>query len=200
MSVIDRADQLELGSLIRKCRKQRGLTLQALCDRAGLSPGYLSQVERAMATPSLGTLAQIAHALDLGLDYFVSCPKPADAVTRADHRATFQVSDSGVSYETLSAGFPGHELSSYIIHSPPGYESETFQHEGEEFVYILSGLVEHSLGGESFLLRPGDSLHFKGSTPHSWKTVGDKAARMLWTGTLAVLQNRRKDVLPGRQF
>ena len=57
-------------------RRPNPLTLQALCDEAGVSVGYLSQVERGNATPSLGTLAQIAYALDLGLDYFVARPLP----------------------------------------------------------------------------------------------------------------------------
>lgn len=66
----------KLGQLIRKCRQQRNMTLKELCDNAGISVGYLSQVERGNATPSLGTLAQISHTLGLGLDYFVARPKP----------------------------------------------------------------------------------------------------------------------------
>lgn len=193
-------DQLEpakLGNLIRKCRQKRNLTLRELCDKAGVSVGYLSQVERGNATPSLGTLAQIARALDLGLDYFVARPKPGDAVSYADRRRKFSISDTGVTYEALSTEFPGHELSAYIMNCPPGFQSETFQHEGEEFIYVLSGSIEKSLDGETFTLREGDSLHYNGMTPHAWRTLGDTPARMLWTGTLVVLQGEQKDRLPG---
>ncbi|MEP5758184.1 MAG: XRE family transcriptional regulator [Litoreibacter sp.] len=195
----DNIEPAKLGRLIRKCRQQRELTLKDLCEKAGVSIGYLSQVERGNATPSLGTLAQIAHAFDLGLDYFVTRPKPADAVSYAARRPKFSISESGVTYEAVSAEFSGHELSSFIMHCPPGFESETFQHEGEEFIYILSGMIEKKLDGEVFTLREGDSLHYKGMIPHSWKTLGDTSARMLWTGTLVVLQNPRKNRLPGER-
>ena len=196
---MNQIEPARLGQLIRKCRQQRKMTLQVLCEKAGVSVGYLSQVERGNATPSLGTLAQIAYALDLGLDYFVSRPKPGDAVSYAVNRPKFSVSEGGVSYETLSGDFPGHELSSFIMNCPAGFQSETFQHEGEEFIYILSGTIEQMLAGEPFTLCEGDSLHYDGMTPHSWKTVGNGPARILWTGTLVVLQGPRQKRLPGQQ-
>lgn len=199
MNSANKIEPARLGQLIRKCRQQRKLTLKALCDKAGVSVGYLSQVERGNATPSLGTLAQIAYALDLGLDYFVARPRPGDFVTYADRRARFSLSASSVTYETLSTEFPGQELSSFIMHCPPGFESETFQHEGEELIYILSGSIEKILDGESFTLHKGDSMHFNGMTPHAWKTIGDAPARMLWTGSLVVLQGTQAKRLPGQQ-
>lgn len=195
----DQAELTKLGQLIRKCRQQRKLTLKDLCDTAGVSVGYLSQVERGNAMPSLGTLAQIAHGLDLGLDYFLARPKPGDAVSYAKQRPKFSLSESSVTYEALSSEFPGFELSSFIMHCPPDFQSETFQHEGEEFIYVLSGAIEKTLDGEAFTLREGDSLHYNGMTPHSWRTLGDTPARMLWTGKLVVLQEPRKNRLPGQQ-
>lgn len=190
------ADSPKVGPLIRKCRKQQGLTLQGLCDLAGLSVGYLSQVERDHATPSLATLAQIARSLDVGLEYFVAQPKPSDSLTRAERRPQFSISDTGVSHEALGAQFPGAELSSYILHCPPGYISEVSEHEGEEIIYILEGEIEQTLGGETFTMRPGDSLHYSGSTPHQSRNNKDVPARILWTGTLTVLQTAGRKRLP----
>jgi len=194
----DQIERTELGNLIRKCRQKRRLTLKELCDEAGVSVGYLSQVERGNSTPSLGTLAQIARALDLGLDYFVTRPKPGDAVSYSSQRRKFSISDSGVTYEALGTEFPGHELSAYIMNCPPGFQSETFQHEGEEFIYILSGSIEQRLDGETLTLHEGDSLHYNGMTPHAWKTLGDTPSRILWTGTLVVLQGAQNSRLPGQ--
>ncbi len=64
----------KVGALIRARRRQQQLTLEALGKSAEVSVGYLSQVERDHATPSLGTLASIARALGVGIDYFVSAP------------------------------------------------------------------------------------------------------------------------------
>lgn len=185
-----------LGALIRKRRKQLNLTLQALCDDAGLSVGYLSQVERGHATPSLGTLAQIAQGLDTELDYFIAKPKPASSLSRAGARPRFSLNGSSMVYESVGAEFPGAELSSYILHVPPGYASETVSHEGEEIIFLLDGEITQMLDGESFVLQRGDSLHYSGSTPHSWSNTTDTTARILWTGTLAVLQRKGAVHLP----
>lgn len=186
----------QLGPAIRKRRKQLGLTLQALSDRAGVSVGYLSQVERDNATPSLGTLAQIAQALDVGLDYFVAAPKPADGLTRAGARPRFALADSSLTYETLTADFPGSEMSSYILHVPAGYVSETVSHEGEEIIFVLDGQIDQTIAGQTFRLNAGDSLHYNGATPHGWANPTTDAARILWNGTLRVLHRKGAIELP----
>lgn len=185
-----------LGALIRKRRKQLDLTLQALCDNAGLSVGYLSQVERSQATPSLGTLAQIAQGLDVGLEYFITTPKPADSLTRSGARPQFSIDGSPMMYEAISADLPGAELSSYLLHVPPGYASEVVSHEGEEIIFLIEGAITQTLGGQRFILQQGDSLHYVGSTPHSWSNETDAITRILWTGTLSVLQQKGAVKLP----
>nr|WP_210529765.1 cupin domain-containing protein [Rubellimicrobium arenae] len=185
-----------LGPMLRRRRRQLGLTLRQLCDRAGLSVGYLSQVENNKAVPTLGTLAQIAAGLEVGLDYFVAQPKPADALSRADGRPRFSLPGSPIGYEAISSEYPGSELSSYILHVPPGYVSETVTHDGEEIILILDGEIEQTLGGEVIAMRPGDSLHYSGATPHAWANRGGTPARLLWTGTLSVLHQRRSQAPP----
>lgn len=186
----------KLGPLIRRRRKQLGLTLQTLCNRAGVSVGYLSQVERDNATPSLGTLAQIADGLDVGLDYFIATPRPADSLTRAESRPQFSITGSSIGYESLASDFPGAELSSYILHVPAGYASEVVSHEGEEIIFVLDGEIEQTLDGQVFRMTAGDSLHYSGLRPHSWKNPTDQPARILWTGTLAVLSRKGAVKLP----
>jgi transcriptional regulator with XRE-family HTH domain len=184
--------------LLRKRRRLLGLTLRQLCDRAGLSVGYLSQVENDKAVPTLGTLAQIAAALDVGLDYFVAQPEPADALSRAENRPRFSLPGSPVAYEALGSDYPGSELSSYILHIPPGYFSETVTHDGEEIVVILDGEIEQTLGGEVITLHSGDSLHYSGNTPHAYANRSDGPARLIWTGTLSALHRRGNPRLPPR--
>ncbi|SHI99037.1 helix-turn-helix domain-containing protein [Wenxinia saemankumensis] len=176
-----------LGPQIRRRRKRMDLTLQALCDRAGLSVGYLSQVERDQATPTLATLAQIARALGVDLDFFVAARRPGDALTRDGARPRFHLAGSVLGYESLANDYPGSELSSYIIHVPPGYASERVAHAGEEVIYILDGEIDQQLGAETFRLSAGDSLHYDGAVPHGWANPGDAPARILWTGKLDVL-------------
>lgn len=186
----------QLGPLIRKRRKQLGLTLQALGDTASVSVGYLSQVERDNATPSLGTLAQIAAALDVALEYFIATPGPTDSLTRAETRPRFSINGSSIGYENLATDFPGAELSTYILHVPAGYASEVVSHEGEEIIYILEGEIEQTLDGQIIHMKAGDSLHYSGLRPHSWTNPTDRPVRILWTGTLAVLNRKGGMKLP----
>mgnify|MGYP000132607555 CR=1 FL=1 len=185
-----------IGPAIRKRRKQLKLTLQALCDRSGVSVGYLSQVERDNATPSLGTLAQIAAALEVGLDYFISASKPSDGLTRAGARPLFALDNSSLRYEALGADFPGSEMSGYVLHIPAGYTSETVSHEGEEMIFVLEGEIEQTLGAQTFRMGVGDCLHYSGETSHAWRNPTDQTARILWTGTLTVLNRKGAIELP----
>ena len=171
------------GHRIRDLRRKANLTLQALADGAGISVGFLSQVERDKATPSLGTLAGIAATLGVDVDVFIATPKPADCVSREGERSRYALAPSAPSYEQVSAELPSGMMSSHIVHIPVGYESEVVSHEGEELVFVLDGTVRHSLGDAQFVLRPGDSMHFMGETSHAFANIGNGPARMLWTGT-----------------
>lgn len=186
----------KVGALIRARRRQQHMTLEALGKAAEVSVGYLSQVERDHATPSLGTLASIARALGVGIDYFVSAPTAQTALTRAHERNRFSLDGSSIVYERLGTEFPGNQLSSFIMTVPAGYRSETVAHEGEEILYVLEGAITQRLDNEEMLMRAGDSLHFRGNRPHSWSNDTDQPARLLWTGTLALFRSSAK---PSRQ-
>lgn len=178
-----------VGSLIRARRRQQHMTLMALGEAAEVSVGYLSQVERDHATPSLGTLAQIARALGVTIDYFVAAPATHVALSRAGERSRFSLDGSSIIYERLGADFPGNQLSSFLMTVPPGYSSETVAHEGEEILYVLEGAITQRLDGEEMVMQAGDSLHFRGNRPHSWSNHTDQPARLLWTGTLALFRS-----------
>lgn len=182
--------QPKIGAMIRARRRQLQLTLQEICDAAGISVGYLSQVERDHATPSLGTLAQISRSLNVGMDYFIATPNVEDALTRQGERQKYSVDGSSIVYEQIATDFAGNILSSVIMHIPAGYRSETVSHEGEEILYVLEGVITHQLDDEEVVLSTGDSLHFRGNRPHAWWNDSGETARLLWTGTLPIFRTR----------
>ena len=181
-----------MGALIRARRLRLKLTLQAVSSAAGISSGYLSLIERDLATPSLGTLTQLARQLEVSLDYFVAIPGMSNALTRAGERETFTIRQSSVVYERITADFAGHELSSFILNIPPGYASEIVCHEGEEIVFVLEGSITDVHDGQEMVLGAGDSLHFRGNRPHSWSNHTGACARVLWTGTLPIFRSHAK--------
>lgn len=173
-----------LGSRMRKLRHRLSMTLQQLSAVSGVSVGYLSQVERGNATPTLGTLTQIAQALEVEIGYFIRAPRAVDSLTRGGLRPKFAVAGSSIEYEQIGAERAGHELTSYIINVPPGYASELVHHVGEEIIYILEGEISQMVGEREYRMGVGDSLHYLGTTPHCWSNKADKPARILWVGQM----------------
>jgi transcriptional regulator with XRE-family HTH domain len=177
-----------LGVLIRKERQKRRLTLAEVCARAKISPGFLSLVERGKATPSLGSLAGIADALDLPVSTFLQVGLAADAVTRSQGRALFTVGESGLSYERLSTVFPGQQLDAVKIHIPPQHRAETIAHAGEEWIYVVAGELRLTIAGTPVVLRAGDTCHFRGDSAHAYANRGRTPTVLLWVGTVPVFR------------
>lgn len=173
-----------LGVRMRTQRHRLSMTLQQLSAASGVSVGYLSQVERGKATPTLGVLEQIAQALKVETDYFVRTPRAVDSLTRGGARPKFAVAGSSIEYEQIGAERTGHELTSYVINVPPGYESEVVTHVGEEIIYILEGEISQMVGEREYLMGVGDSLHYLGTTPHCWANRTNALARILWVGRM----------------
>lgn len=169
---------------MRTLRHRLKLTLQQLSKASGVSTGYLSQVERGNATPTLGTLTQIALALEVDAGYFVHAPSAFYSLTRGTARPRFAVAGSSIEYEQIGVERSGHEMTSFVINVPPGYESEVVQHYGEEIIYILEGEISQIVDEREYLMGAGDSLHYLGATPHSWSNKTDRPARILWVGRM----------------
>lgn len=174
-----------LGAKIRRRRRHMDLTLQQVAHEVGLSVGFLSQIERGQSTPSLSSLVSIAQALGTTVDSFVMPPKRAGVVTRQGERERFNLGDPHRTYELLGQGFPGAKLSGCIVHRPPGHVTEVMRVDGEEIAYVLKGTVLYEIDGESHVLKPGDSIHFKSDKPHRTATLGDEEAVELYVSTLS---------------
>ncbi|MCC7319996.1 MAG: helix-turn-helix transcriptional regulator [Rubellimicrobium sp.] len=182
--------QPRVGPIIRALRRGRDMTLTALGDLTGLSVGYLSQVERDLATPSLGALTRIAHALGAGIDRFMPVPHRSGILNRAALRETTWVNPGGMTYQRLHGEFPGATFSAFDITLPPGFVGEIDRHEGEEFVRLLSGRVEFRIDGRAYLLDPGDTLHFRSDMEHQALNRAEGPSVLFWLGPSPVLRLR----------
>ena len=174
-----------LGARLRARRKALGKTMQQVADEASLTIGFISQIERGISAPSLASLYNVAKALDASVDMFVSQPERRHSlVTRAGQRSMLEASDTARFYEFLPRGFAEAKLNACLSHVPPGHESEMMSHEGEEFIYLVSGSMHYEIGGEHHELGPGDTLHFDSRKPHRGTNIGTQIAIELWVGTM----------------
>jgi transcriptional regulator with XRE-family HTH domain len=168
-----------LGERVRQLRKARGLTLKDLGAAAGLSHGFLSQVERDRAHPSLSTLDDIAAALGIDAAALVSHTSSGFVRhVRAAEAPTFSYGPS-LNAVTLRA-LTGRDALMKVTESIGSFaRTEPMAHPGEEVAYVVEGQVEIEVGGTTFLLGPGDVLSFDCSVEHTYKAVGDTPPRFL---------------------
>lgn len=177
---------VSLGQKIRDLRKQAGMTLQVLADQAGLTAGFISQVERGLAAPSLSSLTEISRVLDLDPATFFQQPPSPGATTRTGTRPVYGIDVTGLSYERISSSFPGNVLRALVLHEQPGHRSEPIHHPGEELFFILSGALTVEIDGEQTVLEAGDSIHFPSTRTHSTWNHTDQPTTLLHTCTMDV--------------
>ncbi|MGE0503535.1 MAG: helix-turn-helix domain-containing protein [Rhizobiaceae bacterium] len=181
-----------LGQRLRDRRLALGLTLKEVADRAGLSVGFISQIERGITTPSLSSLVSVARVLGAHVSDFLAQPKVTAPTTRHDQRPHYAIGGHSLTYERLSTSFPGNVLRSVVIHEPPGYRSEPIAHEGEEIFFILDGAITVEVDGEQVILQTGDSIHFQSTRVHSTWNHTTRATTILHTCTMDVFGDETK--------
>lgn len=181
--------QKALGEQIRQLRLERGLTLEDVAERSGVSLGSLSQLERGLGNPSFGTLVRISHALRVSVGRLVELEQEGglakSPVVRKGERRRFDPHNSvpgdGTVYELLTPDFD-RLLEVIYLRVPPGVTTEAtpFTHEGEETGYILKGRHEVHVDGTLHLLEAGDSISYASTRPHWYRNSGQETVEAIW--------------------
>lgn len=175
-----------LGTRLRLRRQELGLTLKEIADGAGLSVGFISQIERDITIPSLTSLINVCRVLRSEVGDFLQQPSGDKPVTRHQQRPIYALGSNAITYERVSASFPGNVLRSVIFHEPPGFRSEPMAHEGEEIFFILEGGLTIEIDGERTILEAGDSIHFPSTRTHVTWNHTDGPTTVLHTCTMDV--------------
>jgi len=182
-------EKRSIGAAVRRARTARGLTMVQLAEAIGVSQPFISQMESGRAAPSMTTLYRLAEALAVPTSALLppaTGPSPSrTALVRAGGGTTvpFGTGDHELLAHHLGRGgdslvFP------MLFELPVGYadprvDPDPYLHPGEAFLYLLAGTVDIEVGGETFRLDAGDSLHHDTSVPHRWIVVGDRSALLL---------------------
>ena len=173
----------EIGSRIKKFRLAKGLTLKDIEVRAKVSATHVSEIERGMTSPTGGALAKIAEAMGTDVAYFVEKKNVSKlSIINKSNRKKMQFKDWGDTYYSLTKDIPNPRLSFLEVMLEPGIKrpEETSTHEGEEFALITKGVMEIIIGDEKYILKEGDSIHYKASKPHAMRNIGDAPCRAIW--------------------
>lgn len=166
-----------VGGLVQQLRRDAQLSIAALAERADVSTGLLSQIERGIGNPSFTTLIKLAHALEVPVGRFFGGDEQAGSVVRAEDRRRLMVGEQNLVYELLTPHMHGR-LGMIRAEIAAGWSNENvpFLHEGEECITILQGELAVCVNGSRYTLTQGDSLTYDSSLPHWYRNASDRTA------------------------
>lgn len=172
---------------IRQTRQTKKLSLEDLSALSGLSPSYLSQVERSIVNPSLSALNKIAESLEISVSSLLSQESdhkfshPAFTVISQDQRHKLIYPGSNVANEMLTPTMMKEFEFFWTSISPgEGSRDEPYSHPGYECGLVIEGVMEFYIGDDRVTLSAGQSICFDPNIPHYWKNIGECDVHAVW--------------------
>jgi transcriptional regulator with XRE-family HTH domain len=173
---------------VRELRRRSGHTLQELGERSGLSPSTISKIENGQLSPSYETLLRLADGLQVDIAALftseTSTPMASGRRSISRHGHGTRYSSPQYAYELLCADLSRKQfvpLRTKILARSIKEFPKLPQHDGEEFIHVISGTVElHTEHYAPVRLEPGDSAYFDSTMGHACVSVGQDEAEILW--------------------
>jgi DNA-binding transcriptional MerR regulator/quercetin dioxygenase-like cupin family protein len=173
------------GRPLRRLRQRQGLSLREAGERTGLSVSFLSALERGVSGASIATLQRLTAAYGTTMSELFGPPDRArQRLIRAGERPVLRLGDPSVRIEQLARGATQLEPQLFVL--AEGATSDgSYTHDGEEFLYLLSGAVTVWVGDDETyrLTTEGDALSFPSTMPHRWRNDASGETRLLWINT-----------------
>lgn len=167
---------MSLGQRIARLRQERGLTLQEVADGAGLTPSFLSRLERDQVNISVANLRKLAQFFGVAMVYFFEGEStgPAAELIRATERPGLLPTQIDAQVYALVPS--DSDLDVRLIEARPGARQQC---DGERLVYLLRGQLRYHVGEETYTLGAGDTLFLRREAPQRWECIGAEPAAIL---------------------
>jgi transcriptional regulator with XRE-family HTH domain len=163
-SAVEDLDQ-RIAGRVRELRAARGLSLEALAARSGVSRSMISLVERAESSATAVVLERIASGLGVTLASLFDPPaasRPTSPLARRDEQPRWRDPASG--YVRRNVSPPGVRQPMQIVEVtfPAGarvaFENAARDARVQQQVWVLEGTIDVTLGSEHRRLHEGDCL------------------------------------------
>ncbi len=170
---------MDIGNKLKQLRILKGLTQEELADRAELSKGYISQLERDLTSPSIATLMDILQCLGTSIgEFFNEEPEEQVVFGKSDYFEKVDA-ESGCSVTWIIPNAQKNRMEPILLTLEPGGSTcPDTPHEGEEFGYILSGSVSIHLGGRVHRAKKGESFCYACDRQHF--LTSKAGATLIW--------------------
>lgn len=175
---------IDIGEKIRKLRTEKQLTQEELANRCELSKGFISQLENNLTSPSIATLIDILEILGTNLKEFFSEEVNEKITYKQDDMFEVDDFDLGYKFKWLVPNSQVNEMEPVLVNLKPGgrYKEEK-PHDGEEFGYVLKGIIYLHLGNKRLKVKKGESFYYKPKENHYIENAGKSQAQILWVST-----------------
>jgi transcriptional regulator with XRE-family HTH domain len=182
---VDTAALSGLGDRLRELRQAKGWSLGELSASSGVPPSTISKIENLLMNPSLVHAINLATALGENLGFLVDRDghRPSEfSVVGSGQRARLDLPEMALTLQDLHGDFEPGVLEARMGLIAPGARSgeDPMTHPGEEICHVLEGAIRYDIGGDSYDLAPGDTIHFRCDVPHLWENTAEGVTRVLW--------------------
>ncbi len=169
---------MELGQRIRQRRKELKLSQRELAERVGLTPGFLSQIEHDLITPSIDSLREISEVLDVPLSDsgFLVETDARSPVVRRNKRLKLTLPGSDIAFELLTSDLK-QPMDVFMVELNPedgNLATLLAPRATEECIHVIRGQLEIKLGEKIYRLGCGDSIYFEGVFLRRLIAAGDE--------------------------
>ena len=166
-----------IGKTIRRVRLDKNISPTNLANATGLSIDYIRKIESGKVRPPVGTLLSIARALNIDSGKLLK----AKTTGIKNRLAAYTKRTENYAYTTLTPGAANSHMKAFQIHIDPKTEhlGVGYQHQGEEFVYVLSGQIEVDVGSHRNQLKQGESLLFNSNIRHKMRNPSADPAELI---------------------
>lgn len=175
---------MDIGKRMKELRVFYGLTQQELADRAELTKGFISQLERNQNTPSVSTLLDIIQCLGTTPAEFFAEDGPEQIVFKKEDYFEKTNDELHMAIEWIVPNAQKNSIEPIrLTLKPNGKSEELLPHEGEEFGYVIKGSVRLVFGTQRYTLHAGETFSFSSTKRHYLENTGKHDAVVLWVTT-----------------
>lgn len=177
-------NNVDLASRLKYLRTTKGMSVRSLAKEAGVTPSFIYQIENKEAAPSLSTLKRIAKALEVSASFFIEDEVPEEwFIQKATARKKLITGQEGLNVELFTfAGSRVKRLEASIVKLGPKARSDRYiyNHDRDDFIYVLKGAFEFKLDWGWFRLEEGDATHLSIQKLSAFRNPGEQEAVALW--------------------
>ena len=169
----------EFGEKIRTLRESRSWSQEQLAEATGQTPEFITDVESGKTTPPVAFI--LRHSSAYGVDPGTFLRQEEKERIRDQRTQAYVNRTRNYSYQTLTSGAEQDHLRAFMVTIEPHHDHKpvAYKHEGEEFIFVMEGKLEFTLGTKVQILKQGESVHFHSNTPHKLKSLSEDVTRCL---------------------